>query len=83
MTYAIEHIPLSSREPYVVKDGLELDEAKAELKARAERMEKKYLGCEITWTGDMSYELIDDTAAMVGDYQGRTRIVEEGGGDDE
>jgi len=41
-------------------------------------MEKRYQGCDVNWDqGDMGYELTDDNALLIGDYQGRTQIVPE------
>lgn len=78
MSYSITHTPFTTGEAHEVRTGLELDEAKAALAARAERMLKRFPGCSVNWDqGDMGYELTDEEALMVGDYQGRTQIVRE------
>lgn len=78
-TYKITHTPFTIGEPQDIVEGLDLEDAKKRLKRRAERMQDKYPGCDINWDMDdgMGYELTDDDAVMVGDYQGRTQIVRE------
>lgn len=79
MTWKITHTPFTTGEPYDVATGLEIDEAKVRLGDRAKRMAVKFPECEIDWDQPvgMGYELTDDTAYMIGDYQGRTQIVRE------
>lgn len=74
-TWEITHAPFSSCEPHVVAEDLDdAQEAREALQARAARQLKRHPGCDVTWDDDgLGYELTDDTAAMVGNYQGRTR----------
>lgn len=76
--YKIVHTPFTTGEPEVIDDDdMDLDEAKARLEKRAERIEKQYPGCEVDWLSDALFEVTDDTAVMIGDYQGKYYIVSE------
>ena len=79
MVMRLVHRPWSSREPETVATGLEtLDDARAALRTRARVIESRYPGavCDIAGDG-LSMEISDDSALMIGGYQGITSVEDE------
>jgi hypothetical protein len=78
-TYKIVHTPFTIGERIILDcaEGMDFDEAREALKRRAAKIEKRYPGCDINWINDTRYEVTDDTAALIGDYQGTTCIISE------
>lgn len=78
-TYKITHTPFTTGEPHTIAEGLGLDEAKAWLAERARRLQKRIPSADINWDQPvaMGYEVTDDKAYAICDYQGRTQIVRE------
>lgn len=77
--YKIVHVPFTIGERVLLDcdEDMDFDEALEALKARAARIAKKYPGCDIHWLGDTRFETTDDSALMIGDYQGNYYIISE------
>lgn len=73
------HRPWTSREPRVLVSGLsDADDARAVLRLRARVVEKLYPGAVCALSPDgLSMEINDDSALMIGSYQGITSVEED------
>lgn len=78
-TYSIVHVPftIGQRYWYEKDTGLDFDEAKTRLTARAEAIRKELPDCVLTWINTCRFEVTDDTAVIMHDALGNTMIVEE------
>ena len=75
--YRMVHVPLSSREPTTILEGMDKDEAKKALRSRAFLLERKYGALCVVAADGLSMEISDDEALMIGDYQGITALEAE------
>lgn len=78
-TYKIVHVPFTIGERVLLDcdEDMDFSEAQERLRSRAETIEKKYPGCSVDWLNDSRFEVTDDTAMMVGDYQGNYYVISE------
>ena len=83
--YKIVQVPFTIGERVFLDcdEDMDFSEAQQRLRARAERIEKKHPGCEVHWLNDSRFEVTDDTAIMVFDYQGNYFVISHDEPDDD